>query len=147
MSLPIQRILINQSLLFFLILYITSCSSKKSTEELTKELETVSSWTATAHMVSEAWLRDAVPTAYAQQTLKTTQKELQKETDNLSKLSIPPKQQQTTLKLIQELKYTVGQMSAAVEQKDRSAIATQLKQLLTEEQTIHKLVKPAGEKP
>ncbi|OKH58010.1 hypothetical protein NIES2130_16845 [Scytonema sp. HK-05] len=130
-----------------MILLIASCSNKKSTEEVTKDLDTISSWAATAHMVGDAWIRKAVPTNYAKQTLKTTQEQLQKETDNLSKLSIPPNQQQSLLKPIQQLKYIVDQMSLAVEKKDRSAIATQIKQLSTQEQTIRRLAKSAGEKP
>lgn len=123
---------------------LTACNSKSSAEELTKELEKVSSWAATAHMVGEAWIRGDVPMTYAKQTLKTTQKEVQKETDKLSKSSIP--QRQNVLKPLQRLQNTIGQMSTAVEQKDRTAIATQLKQLSTEEKTIRSLAKPADEK-
>lgn len=146
MSLPGKWILISNSLLF-VILFIASCSSKNSPEELTKELDTVSSWAATAHMVSEAWIHQAVPTNYAKQTLKTTQKQLQKETDKLSELSISPKQRRTVLEPLEQLKTTVSQISAAVQQKNRSGVATQIKQLSTEEQSIRLLAKPAGEKP
>lgn len=148
MSRPGKWILISNSLLF-VILFIASCSSKNSPEELTKELDTVSSWAATAQMVSEAWIHEAVPTNYAKQTLKTTQKQLQKETDKLSELSMSPKQRRTVLEALEQLKTTVSQISAAVEQKNRSALAklvadlaTQIKQLSTEEQSIRLLAKP-----
>ncbi|ARV60122.1 hypothetical protein BZZ01_17160 [Nostocales cyanobacterium HT-58-2] len=152
---PEKWILRGYSVLF-LILFLGSCSSKKSPEELTKELDSVYSWAATAHMVSEAWIRNDVPTEYTEQTLEKTQKYIQEETDKLSKLSIPPKQQRTVLELLEQLKSTVGQMSIAVEHKDRSAIsrrldalriATQLKELSTQEQLIHRLAKPTSEKP
>ena len=144
MSVSIKWIFI-VSYLLLITLLTSSCSKKTSAESLKKELETVTSWAATAHMVGEAWTRGAVPTVYAQQTLKTTQEKLQEQTDTLSKSSIAIKKRQTVLKPLQQLRQTIDQMSIALEKKDRTAIATQLKQLATEEQTIRRLAKPVGE--
>jgi uncharacterized protein YcfL len=43
---------IHSSSLLLLLTLLTACSSKSSSEELTKELQTVSSWTATAETVT-----------------------------------------------------------------------------------------------
>lgn len=43
---------------FLLLLPLfTACSSQSSASELTKELQTVTSWAATAQMVGDAWTR------------------------------------------------------------------------------------------
>ncbi len=133
---------------FFLLLkFLIACSSQSSADELAKELQTVKSWTATAHMVGDLWTHGDVPTTYAKQTLEKTQEELKNETDTLSKLSIEPSQHSTVLEHLKSLEDTVSQMSKAVEQKDAQAMTQQIQQLSTQEQTIDKLVKTAGGQP
>lgn len=130
---------------FLLLLPLfTACSSQSSASELTKELKTVTSWAATAQMVGDAWTRGVVPTAYAKQTLSTAQKKLHKETDTLFKSSTDPTQRRTIIQHLQRLESTVSQMSMAVEQGDYIAMAQQLKQLSTQEQTISTLAKTVG---
>ncbi|WP_315789288.1 hypothetical protein [Fischerella sp. JS2] len=133
--------------LLLLILFTCSCSSTKPTEELKKELNSVSSWAATVHMVADAWQRHAVPTSYAKDTLQKTQKELQKETDTLLNLSIVPSQRHTALEQLQQLQKTIDKISILIEQKNRNAIATQIKQLSATEQKIHQLAQATGEAP
>ena len=53
-----------------ILILLTSCNTKTSAEEITKEMQNVSSWAATAKMVGDAWLRGAVPSKYAKQTLR-----------------------------------------------------------------------------
>lgn len=64
--------------LLLLTLFTVACSSKASTSELKEELQKVSSWAATGQMIGNAWIRNAVPTTYAKQTLIKTEEELQK---------------------------------------------------------------------
>lgn len=142
---PMQWIFRGGSLL--LLTLLTACSSKSSVDELTKELQTVNSWAATAQMVGDSWIRGVVPTAYAKQTLSTAQKELQKETGTLFKASIAPSQYRTILEHLQRLQSTVGDMSKAVEQGDKTALAQQLKQLSTQKRTISQLDMPVGGQP
>ena len=131
--------------LLLVLKLLVACSSQSPAEEITKEIQTVLSWAATAHMVGGAWARGAVPTAYAQQTLDKTQKQLAEETDTLSHLSADSKQRHTVLEHLQSLKSTVGQMSKSVEQKDYSAIALQLQQLATEQQQLNTLAHAGGQ--
>lgn len=130
--------------LLLLLKLLLACSSQSSSEDLAKELQTVKSWAATAHLVGDSWMRGNVPEAYTKQTLEKTQEELKHETDTLSKLSIESSQRDTVLEQLKRLENTVAQMSKAVEQKDQKAIAHQIQQLSLEEQTIDKLVKTAG---
>ena len=95
-------------------------------------------------MVGDAWARGAVPTAYAQQTLDKTQKQLVEETDTLLHSSAP-KQRHNVLEHLQRLKSTVGQMSKSVEQKNHSAIALQLQQLTTEQQQLNTIAHAGGQ--
>lgn len=97
--LPSIQILIS-SIGSLVLLLLTACTSKSSGDDVSKELQSVKSWAATAHMVGDAWKRKAVPTAYAKQTLTKTQEELKKETDSLSKLSIDEQKRASILKSI-----------------------------------------------
>jgi hypothetical protein len=132
------------SSLLLLLNLLTACSSQSSTDKLAKELQTVKSWTATAHMVADAQIHGDVPTVYAKHTLEKAQEELKHETDTLSKLSIAPSQRRTVLEQLKRLEDTLGQMSKAVEQKDPQAMIQQIQQLSTQEQTINMLAKTAG---
>ena len=130
--------------LLLLLTLLTACSSKSSSEELTKELQTVFSWTATAEMVGDAWVRGAVPTAYAKQTLSTAQQELQKETGTLAQLSTAPTQRSTLLKNLQILEKTVGQMSTAAEQADHRKMTQEIQKLSLAEQKIKTFAQTQG---
>jgi len=126
-----------------LLLLLTACSSKSSADDLTKELQTVTSWAATAQMVGDAWSHGNVPTLYAKQTLSKAQQKLHQETDTLAHSSTLT-QHRTLLAQLQRLASIVGQMSIAVEQKDHVAMSQYLKQLSTQEQTLSTLAKTAG---
>ena len=129
--------------LLLLVTILSACSSKSSSDELAKELQTVKSWTATAHLVGDTWIRGDVPTAYAKRTLSKTQEELQNEVEILSQKA--PAQNRTTLVVqLQHLQETVQQMSKAVEQKDAKAMQWQIQQLSAQEQSISNFAKTAG---
>ena len=57
-----------------------ACCTRFPADQLKTELQTVTSWTATARMVGEAWLKGSVPRAYAAQTLLAAEETLQEET-------------------------------------------------------------------
>jgi FlaA1/EpsC-like NDP-sugar epimerase len=130
-----------------LLTLLSACSSKSSTSKLTKELQTVTSWAATAEMTGDAWIRGNVPTVYAKQTLSTTLEKLHKETEKIAQSSSDPTQRRTILDHLQRLESTVGQMSRAVEQKDRTATTQKLRQLSTQKQTISTFATVAGGQP
>ena len=128
-----------------LLTVLTACGAQSSADDLATELETVTSWAATAHMVGDAWINGTVPTAYAKQTLEAAQQSLQEEMDTLAQGSTVPSDRRTKLlETLQSLEQTVGQMATAVEQEDRAALTQQMQQLSTEEQTIGTLAKNAG---
>lgn len=127
-----------------LLTLLSACNSKSRASELTKQLQTVTSWAATAQMTGEAWIHGNVPTVYAQQTLSTAHKKLHKETETIAQSSYDPTQRRTILEHIQRLESTVGQMYWAVEHKDRTAIAQHLRQLSTQKLSISTLALTAG---
>ena len=122
-----------------LLLLVSACSHS-SREELTKALQSVRSWTATARMVGETWQQGNIPDTYAQQTLAKSQQEITKETQGIT---IPPTLQQP----LQQLHHTLGQMENAVEQKNKSAIAPLLQALSQEQQQIAKVASTQGKQP
>jgi hypothetical protein len=136
--------LVHLSGLLLLLMLLTACINKSSEDKLANELQTITSWSATAQMVGEAWVRGAVPTVYAKQTLSTAQQELQKETDMLVRLSITSTQRPTLLENLQRLNQTVGQMSTAAQQTDRTRMSQKIKQLVLEEQKIKKFAQTTG---
>jgi len=137
---------IRSASLLLLLTILSGCSRKSSADELTKELQTVKSWAATAHLVGDTWIRGDVPTAYAKRTLSTTQKELQKEKDNLSQKA-PPQSRAMLVAQLQHIQATVEQMSKAVEQKDSKTMNQQIQELSAQEQSISTLAKTAGVQP
>lgn len=129
-------------LLFFVS---TACSQPSSSEVLTQHLKTVRSWTATARMVAESRSQDAVPQHYARQTLEKTQEEISKESESLFK-DLPQTRSQLTPSL-QSLQQTIQQLSIAVDQPEKAAIAVPLKQLIIEEQQLQTLVQSQAQAP
>lgn len=138
-----MRSLNSWSLLLFLST-VTACSTQPSVDKLAKELKTVASWAATTHMVGDAWLRGRVPTAYAKRTLQSAQKELQKETNTLAKVA-PAPDRTKALAQLEHLKYSIKQMTAAIEHEDRQAMTQQIQQLSSQEQGLSKLARTTGE--
>lgn len=129
-----------------LLTLLTACGSSSSADELTKELQKVTSWAATAQMAGDAWLHANVPTVYATDTLSKAQQNLHKETETFSHLSTDPTQGHKIIAHLQQIESTVGQMSTAVKQKDHTAMTQQLKQLSTQQQTLTKIAKSVGSK-
>lgn len=132
--------------LLLLISTVTACSTKPSAAQLVKELKTAASWTATAHMVGDEWLKASVPTAYTRQTLQTTQEEFHKEVETIAKVA--PAQNQTAVqKQLQGIEQTLGQITKAVEQSDRPMLAQHLQQLSTQEQALDRLINATSDQP
>lgn len=128
----------------FLILLtlLTSCTTQSSTDKLTHELQSVKSWAATTNMVADAWGRDAIPSAYAKQTLVKAQQELQTEIDNIKKIRTPRKTDIESAKnlvyIVSKMSTTTGQILTAMEKENRTAVTQQLGQLSIQQQTLDK---------
>ncbi|WP_341528074.1 hypothetical protein WKK05_01595 [Nostoc sp. UHCC 0302] len=132
--------LINHLLVLTLV---TSCGGKTPTENMLNEAQNVTSWAATANMVGDAWVRQAVPSTYAQQTLKKAQEELIKESGNI--VQIKPSSDTTEryksvlLADTLQLANTTKQISIAVTQKNRTLVQRQLRELATEARSLNQV--------
>jgi TolA-binding protein len=125
---------------------LTSCSNHSSAQ-LSKELQTVTSWAATANMVDHTWIQGAVPTVYAKQTLQTAQQELQKEISTLREPQSFTATKQNRVALLEHLhrlQQILEQMSTTVDQGNSTAMPQQLRQLSMEAQKIDMLAKAIG---
>jgi hypothetical protein len=136
MSIPLTHILGS----LFLLTSLTACN-QFANDEAVKELQTAASWTATVHMTAEAWLQGDIPKPYAQQTLQKAQQELQKEADTLSKVA---HSQPQGLKQLKQIGQITEQISGAIAQNDRAAIAHQIQQLEIQQQQLDHLTKAVG---
>ena len=132
--------------LLLLTLFTMACSSKASTKELKKESQKVSSWAATGQMIGNAWIRDAVPTIYAKQTLIKAEEELQKEADKIEKMQPETAAQEQykskILKYSKLEKIISEKMSIAVAEKNKSAVKIQLAKLESDRAELQQLSQP-----
>jgi hypothetical protein len=124
-----------------LVLALAGCT-RSPEDQLKAELQTVTSWAATARMVGEAWLKGAVPRAYTAQTLLAAEETLQEEAQTIQKVKAEGAAiglQTSLLDRTQSLGRAVGQVRAAVESKDDQALGQLLEQLKGEEQAVKSL--------
>jgi hypothetical protein len=133
---------------FLLLALSIACKGESPAERLSSELQPVTSWAATIHMVSETWMSDAVPTAYALKTLQTAQRELKEESDALAQAStIPADQRATAQEHLENLNRISGEMSESMQRSDRARVAQAVNQISAEEEAIKALARSGGPKP
>ncbi|MDT5061860.1 MAG: hypothetical protein QOH63_2319 [Acidobacteriota bacterium] len=132
-----------------LLLLAFTCCAQSPADQLKAELQTITSWTATARMVGEAWLKGYLPNAYAARTLRTAQETISDEAKTIQEQSSEGVAELHTSLMGQarSLEQLIGQMRAAVENRDGNALAPLLRQLEGEEQTIKALAKNGGVQP
>jgi hypothetical protein len=136
------------SCLLLLLSLLTACHTQSPADQLRAELKTVASWAATARMTGESWAGGSVPNAYARRTLQAAEEALQESAGDLNASapdgSTVPDLRPATLGKMQKLQQILTQMSAAVAQQDRTAMAEQINQLASVEREIAELKKGAG---
>ena len=126
-----------------LVLALAGCTHSPE-DQLKAELQTITSWAATARMASEQLLKGAVPRPYVVQTLQAAAETLQEEAQTSQGVKADATAaaaglQASLLDRTQSLGQSVGQMRAAVESKDDQALAQLLEQLKGEEQAVKSL--------
>jgi hypothetical protein len=144
MSVIAQRLFVTNCLL--IVTLLTSCNRSNAKEDLNKEMQSVSSWSATAQMVGNAWLKGNLPDKYAQQTLKKTQTELLKNSNNIAKIKsssnyIHHYQLLLTSEVL-KLASQSNQISITIAKHDNSATQLALQQLESEIQNLNQLKIP-----
>ncbi|AFY91301.1 hypothetical protein [Chroococcidiopsis thermalis] len=128
-----------------LVAILTACNSQSSSSAAKKELQTIGSWTATAHLLADEWLQGAVPNVYARQTLQKVEKNLQQEVDTLTKADLRKYSHLPTK--LQQLQQSVHLLSAAIAQGNRATVTQQIQQLATREQELHRLANSLETQP
>ena len=126
-----------------LLLALAGCTQSPE-DQLKAELQTVTSWAATARMASEQLLKGAVPRPYVAQTLQAAAETLQEEAQTIQGVKADATAaaaglQTSLLARTQSLVQAVGQMRAAVEGKDDQKLAQLLEHLKGEEQAVKSL--------
>lgn len=123
---------------FLLFTLLTACGRLKPDPSMTA-LHDIQSWLATVQMVAKAWNQGTVPTAYTQQTLQKAEKEIDHATQTLSQHSPQPSVQAT----LAQVKQTMNELIARVEQENHPAIAQPLHDLAADQKQIHALAQAA----
>ncbi|QIR35897.1 hypothetical protein HCG51_03405 [Tolypothrix sp. PCC 7910] len=119
------------------MIWLTSCSNQYAKADLNKEIKNVSSWSATAYMVGDAWIHDNVPDEYAQTTLKKAQEEILKEKASIEK--IPKNDKSGILDKVLQLANKTEKISTAIAQKNRTQVQKSLSELAVESQSLKQL--------
>ena len=129
-----------------LLAFVLTGCAKRDADQLKSELQTVSSWTATARMTGEAWLKQALPRAYTAQTFRIAGETMQEEMKTIRER--PGGGAAEPWASLFNQAGMVGQlterMREAVEKRDDQALDQLLKQLETQEQAIKALAKSGG---
>ncbi len=132
--------------LFFILLLtllLAACSGQSGQGNISKDLQTVQSWTSTAYMVGDVWQRGQVPTEYAVQTLEAANSNLKQEQSLIS----GPGQGDQARELVQKLPAVieiVNRMTEAVRRGDHGDLGQALQQLAAQEQSLDQLAKSIG---
>ena len=137
-----QQLLRLRFLFLILLISLNACSSQSAADKLRKELQTVSSWVSTSHMVGEALQNGKVPNAYAARTLEAAGQNLQEESRTLEKSSdIPAEGRANAQAQIARLQQIIGQLKTSVEGKDTALLSKEMEQLALEEQSLKSSLK------
>jgi hypothetical protein len=125
---------------------LVACSTFESPQDtLSKGVESIESWAATAHTVSDAWVRGDVPAPYIKLTLETAQEEIGKEATDLQQLPIQGRDK--LLGGVGRVKEALKLMYEAAEHSDRVAMSQHLGKLASEEDALSKLADELGVQP
>jgi hypothetical protein len=100
----------------------------------------MASWAATAALVGDAWMANAVPQDYTLRTLQEARQQFRESLKVLQSYSFPTEAQGTRPDSPQNLESTVSQMIEAVQQTDSSALIQPLRQLTEERETLGTLL-------
>ncbi|HUQ33000.1 MAG TPA: hypothetical protein VM095_12845 [Pyrinomonadaceae bacterium] len=112
-------------------------------------MQAVASWTATARMVCEAWLKGNVPHAYAAQTLQAAQETLEDEARIIQEQAGEgnPQLQSSLALQVRVLGQVINSMRVAVDSRDNQTLAQLLKRLDAEDQATKAMTGSGGVGP
>jgi hypothetical protein len=102
-------------------LSVVACGGKTAAERVAEHERVRVSWEQTSRLVGAEWIDRAVPDAYAARTLARTGEELQSESDQLEKDSVP---EQTRVRLRDSLgaaRALADALERAIRARDRNA--------------------------
>ena len=131
---------------FLLVAILTACNSQFSSINAKKELQTIDSWTATAHLLADKWLQGAVPNVYTRQTLQKVEQNLQQEANTLTKADLVRQYPDLPTQL-QQLQQSVHLLSAAIAQGNRATVTQKVQQLIAQEQELYRLTNSLEAQP
>ncbi|GEM_PF-3877391 len=108
---------------------VTGCHFQSPTEKIARRLKMMASWAATAALVGDAWMANAVPQEYTLRTLREARQQLHENLKILQSYSFPPEAQRGRSDSPRRLESTVRRMIEAVQQAESSALVQPLHQL------------------
>jgi hypothetical protein len=128
-----------------LLLLTSSACASDPQKEARQELQTLSSWAATIHLLGEAWLERSVPGRYAQKTLDEARQTLQDESQTIQQSSSMPADARASLvEHAQKLDKLAGTLREEVQTGDPSLTRQALDEVAQEQQTLEGLARGAG---
>ncbi|MFN2599415.1 MAG: hypothetical protein ABR563_19775 [Pyrinomonadaceae bacterium] len=129
----------------FVLLSLSGACAQDPRKQTRQELQTLSSWAATLHLLGEAWLERSVPSRYAQQTLHEARQTLQEEAQTIQQSSsIPADARAALIGHAQQLDRLAGGLSEEVQTGDPTDTPQVLTQVAQEQQALADLARGVG---
>jgi hypothetical protein len=127
-----------------LALFCAACAQDPQ-KETKQELQTLSSWAATLHLLADSWREGSVPTQYTTKTLENARDALRQESQRAqSSSSLGGEARSSLVAHIESLDALAGEFASATQREDRSAVPQLVNALAQEEQTLADLAQKAG---
>ena len=128
-----------------LLLSLSAACAQDPQKEIRREVQTLSSWAATLHLLADSWREGTVPTPYAKKTIEAARETLRDELKTIQGSSTIPADACAALsERAQSLDALTEAMSRAVQSEDRAATEQLAGSLSQEEQLLGSLAQQAG---
>jgi hypothetical protein len=121
-----------------------ACSSQSADDVAAREVDAFTSWAATAHLVADRWLADAVPDHFASQTLRLLDQTLRKELRKNASGTLPEDVRSRLNATASAIDSAAVAMRTAIERRDRTTVAEQIGRLSAARRALTELTKRGG---
>ncbi len=115
---------------------LTGCGGTPSSRRLADDLKSCASWAATAQLIGESWLSEAIPRAYAGDSLSAGREEISTAIETARRAG-----RADAVAPLQELEKSLTAMADAVGRQDRAALRAQLASLAEQKENLAALEK------
>jgi hypothetical protein len=127
------------------LLLLSAACAQDPQKEVRQELQTLSSWAATLHLLADSWREGSVPSRYAAKTADDAHETLMEESQTIQQSSSIPADAREVIKgHARNIHAAAMSLAQAVRNEDRGAAAQLSGQLSDEQKSVDDLARGAG---